>query len=196
MYQNMNDYEILYMVSEDSDSFEVLCQKYRPLIYKMVKEYQNTFKKYGYELDDLMQLGFIALYKSARLYNIYNQSMFFSYLKSAIYNIIVSELRKNTTSKKEMLNSALSYDAVLANTNCSILDFIGAKDNNWMDLNFKIMTFKNTLDFNLACVFELFYHGYKLNEIAILLDETIEIVKNDFKEIRKKALTYKCLFFN
>ena len=41
----MNDYEILYMVCEDNEyNFDILVQKYKPLIYKIVKNYVKFFK--------------------------------------------------------------------------------------------------------------------------------------------------------
>ena len=46
----MNDYEILYMVSDHEEvNFDILLHKYQPLIYKIVKEYERFFKKLGYE---------------------------------------------------------------------------------------------------------------------------------------------------
>ena len=87
----MNDYEILYMVCDNEEiSFDILVHKYEPLIYKIVKEYVKFFKKFGYELEDLMQLGYITLYKTARQYDIYNHSMFYSYFKQALNNMIIS----------------------------------------------------------------------------------------------------------
>ena len=38
MYRDMNDYEILYMVCDERENnFDILLQKYKPLIYKIVK---------------------------------------------------------------------------------------------------------------------------------------------------------------
>ena len=194
MYRNLNDYEIIYMVRESSDSFKVLYDKYKPLIYKIVKEYQNTFRRYGYEIDDLMQLGYIALYKSSRLYNDYSNSMFFSYLKKAILNVIITELRKNNTSKKEALNNAFSYDAMVPNTNCTYQEILMENKSRDKLLDIDIVSFKNTLEFTLACIFELYYHGYQLGEIAILLDEKKSFIEKSMHQIREQALTYKYLF--
>ena len=102
----MNDYEILYMVCEEEVSFDILVNKYRPLIYKVVKEYAKFFKKFGYELEDLMQLGYITLYKTSRKYDVYNHSMFYTYFKRSLMNMLITNIRINTTSKKETLNNA------------------------------------------------------------------------------------------
>ena len=93
MYKNMNDYELLYMICEGEEiNFEILVNKYKPLIYNKVKEYEKFFKKFGYELDDLMQLGYITLYKTSRKYDIYNHSMFYTYFKKALENMIISNI--------------------------------------------------------------------------------------------------------
>ena len=72
MYRNLNDYELLYMVCDENDSFDVLMKKYEPLINKVSRKYQHLSKRFGYELDDLMQIGYLALYKASSFYDIYN----------------------------------------------------------------------------------------------------------------------------
>ena len=80
MYRELNDYELLYMVCDSNENdFNILLVKYKPLIYKLVKDYIKVFKKFGYDLEDLMQIGYITLYKDSRLYDIYNHSIFYKY---------------------------------------------------------------------------------------------------------------------
>ena len=190
----MNDYEILYMVSDHSEeNFDLLLQKYRPLIYKIVKDYVKYFKKFGYELEDLMQLGYITLYKTSRKYND-DHSMFYTYFKQALTNAIVNSIRVNSTNKKEVLNKALSYDTLVPNTNVSYLDLLpGKKSTN--NIESELIVFKNSMPAILSYIFELFYNGYSKEEISILLDEDINDVKNNFLKIKEHALTYKYLFF-
>ena len=195
MYKDMNDYEILYMVCEDKeDNFDILYRKYQPLIYKIVKEYQRFFKRFGYELEDLMQLGYITLYKTFQKYDIYNDSMFYSYFKKSLHNMIVTHIRTNTTSKKEVLNRSLSYDTFIPNTDIQYIDILPDKNKIW-DLEDSLILFKNSMPVTLSYIFELFYNGYSKEEISVLLDESIEIIKNNFNKIKKHALTYKSLFF-
>jgi len=197
MYRNLNDYEILYMVGEESENFNILLEKYKPLIFKIVKDYINLFKKYGYELDDLMQLGYIALFRSSNLYSRYSDSMFYSYLKKAVMNTIITEIRRNNTLKRNVLNNAFSYDIEIPNTDLVYLDLFPSKNTseNTDLLNF-IVHFKNSLDFTLSCVFELLFTGFKDFEIAILLDENKTDILRYIKEIKAQALTYKCLFLD
>ena len=194
MYRNLNDYEILYMICEGEESnFEILVNKYKPLIYNAVKEYLKLFKKFGYDLDDLMQLGYITLYKTSRKYDIYNQSMFYTYFKKALENMIVSNIRINRTNKKEVLNRALSYDECIKDTQISYLEIFAS--NTKKDIESELVLFKNSMPAMESYIFEMFYNGYNKKEISILLDEDIEEIKKKFTRIKEHALTYKSLFF-
>ena len=191
----MNDYEILYMVCDERENnFDILVQKYKPLIYKIVKDYVKFFKKFGYELEDLMQLGYITLYQASSKYDIYNHSMFYTYFKKALTNTIIANIRINSTNKKEVLNKAISYDNFVPNTNVRYIDILPSK-RNILSLESELITFKNSMPAMLSYIFELFYNGYNKLEISILLDEDIDDVKNAFTRIKEHALTYKSLFF-
>ena len=196
MYRDLNDYEILYMVKDEQDNtFEVLVQKYKPLIYKIVYEYINYFKKFGYELDDLMQIGYITLYKASSLYDIYNNSMFYTYFKSSLKKAIITNIRNNLTNRRIVLNEAMSYDKDIPNTDISYLDLFSYKMHNEVNNSDELIIFKNSMPFDLANIFELLYNGYHMDEISILLDESTEIIRKMIKNIKEHALTYKYLFF-
>ena len=196
MYKGLNDYEILYMVcDQEEENFDILLDKYRPLIYKIVKNYSRFFKKFGYELDDLMQIGYITLYKTSSRYNIFGHSKFYTYFKKALTNAIINCIRTNSTSKKEMLNKAFSYDVIVPNSNTEYLDLLpGTKSIE--SLEDELIIFKNSMPIKLSYIFELFYNGYSKDEISILIDEDINEVKKGFIKIKEHALTYKSLFFS
>ena len=195
MYRNINDYEILYMVCDCKDNtFNVLLQKYQPLIYKQVKNYVKFFKRFGYELDDLMQIGYITLYKASYLYNdSYNSTLFYSYFKSALNNAILACIKLNTTNRKEVLNNVISYDVKIPNTGLYYIDLFQDK-NNSIDYSKELISFKNSMPFYLSWTFELFYNGYSKEEISIILDEKLDTIKGYFSKIKEHALTYKPLF--
>ena len=191
----MNDYEILYMVCEGEEiNFDLLVNKYRPLIFNIVKEYAKFFKKFGYEIEDLMQLGYITLYKTSHKYDIYNHTMFFTYFKKALNNMIISNIRMNTTRRKEILNQALSYDAYVPNTKIRYIDLLSDKKE-VNDINSELIIFKNSMPITESYIFEMFYNGYSKKEISVLLDEDINEIKRKFNKIKEHAFTYKSLFF-
>ena len=193
MYRNLNDYELLYMVCDENDSFDVLMKKYEPLINKVSRKYQHLSKRFGYELDDLMQIGYLALYKASSFYDIYNEAMFYTYFKTSLNNAFLACIKLNTTNKKEALNKALSYDIEISDGVCYLDLFSDKKVSR--DYSKELIVFKNSMPFISSCVFELFYNGYTKEEISLLLDEKISSIKKIFIEIRKHALTYKSLFF-
>ncbi len=195
MYRDLNDYELLYMVEDEKDSiFNILLEKYKPLIFKMVSPYVSLFKKFGYEIEDLMQVGYITLYKSSFLYHEYNEAMFYTYFKKSLNNAIFALVRFNSTNKKETLNRALSYDLELPNSDVRYIDLLSEK-NISADYTKELIIFKNSMPCELSWVFELLYNGYNKNEISILLARTTSDVKRIFTKIKTHALTYKSLFF-
>ena len=191
----MNDYEILYMVCDDREiNFDILMHKYKPLIYKMAKEYAKLFKKFGYEFEDLMQLGYITLFKTSKQYDVYNHAMFYTYFKKSLNNAIIDCIRKNTTNKKEVLNKALSYDTLVPNTNIRYIELLPDKKI-YKNIDSELIVFKNSMPAILSYIFELFYNGYNKKEISVLLDEDIKDIQTNFLRIKEHALTYKHLFF-
>ena len=94
-----------------------------------------------------------------------------------------------------MCNNAFSYDITIPNSNLSYIDLI--RDNNYQendDYIKLIINFKNSMSFELGCIFELFYNGYDYEEISLLLDKNDNELKNNMKEIKRHALTYRYLF--
>ena len=57
MYREIDDYEILYMIQENNDYYELILEKYKPLIITICKQRLNGIKEMGYELEDLMQIA-------------------------------------------------------------------------------------------------------------------------------------------
>ena len=191
MYRNFNDYEILYMICEGSD-FDILYKKYRPLIYKTVRNYLGLFKDYGYEIDDLMQIGYMTLYKASKFYN-YDNSLFYTYFLSSLKKALINEMKLNGTNKRKILNSACSYDNLIPNTDISYIDIIPDKEkSDYQEEKMKFITFKNSLTFDNSNIFEMYYNGFSINEISnILIMDKKEIMKH-LKEIRmqKKIKNY------
>ena len=195
MYRDLNDYELIYMVEDkNEDSFNILLKKYQPLIYKTVIGYSSLFKKFGYELSDLMQLGYMTLYKALHLYNSYNETWFYSYYKKSLINTMLHIIRENTTNKKEVLNNALSYDVPIPNSNMHYIDLL-KDDSIQFDYSHELVLFKNSMPVYLSWTFELLYNGFNKKEISILLDEKQESIKEHINHIKEHALTYKYLFF-
>ena len=192
MYKEYNDYEILYMIGEnDDDTFNLLYKKYYPLILKYARKYKNSFKKFGYELDDIMQIGYISLYKAVRKYKYYSENMFYTFLIKLLDNDYNIEYNKCSNYKNKCLNDSISYDKEITGTDLSILDIVGKYDFDYVedsDNYDKYLEFKNSLPFEASCNLELKISGYKDNEIEKLLDIKHEELLENYRVIKRFIL--------
>ena len=197
MYKNLNDYEILYLIKEENNEFNYLYSKYQPFIYNCVSKYTTFFKKYGYDLDDLLQIGYITLYKASRKYSESNSALFFTYFKRSIKNALINEIKLNSTLKKEVLNNAFSYDIKVNDSDITYLDLIPNKEDRISnELIVLLIKFKNSMPYEMSWVFELFYNGYSESEIGLLLNKDESTIKKYLGKIKSHALTYKYLFLS
>ena len=49
MYKDIEDQEILYMIEENNDNYELIYEKYKPLIITICQKRLNSMKDMGYE---------------------------------------------------------------------------------------------------------------------------------------------------
>ena len=62
MYKDHNDYELLYLVSENNeDAKEIFFDKYKSIVELKAKKLYPYVMNKGYELNDLIQEGMIGL---------------------------------------------------------------------------------------------------------------------------------------
>lgn len=191
MYRDLNDYEILYLVKENDDiDYAILYEKYRPLVYKIALKYKSIFKNFGYELDDLMQIGYMSLFNAIKHFES-DISLFYTYSLNVIEYGIINEIRKNNTNKRKVLNDSISYDVLVPNSNLSYIEIIPDTKENIYDINDnyeELIVFKNTLPFMVSCIFELKYEGFSDEEIALLLEISLKEVKKGIKLIKSQSL--------
>lgn len=184
MYKELDDYELLYMIMDNDDNYEIMQEKYKPYILNICKEYQKLGKKIGYELEDLMQVANLGLVDAIKSYKDNQNTIFFTYLSTCVKNRLNYEIRKNTSNKKIVLNESISYDEPIKGTDILILDTIPDKNSiNPLD-NLLIeerqndyINFINSLPFEVAVIYELKVNGFSFDEIA------------RFLEIDKKVIT-------
>ena len=193
MYRDLNDYELLYYVS-DSDDFEVMVLKYKPLMNKIINKYLNITRKYGYEYDDLYQICTYALYNTLKTYDENENNMFYTYLVKALENSIKNIIKENNRDKKKSLNESISYNSVIPNTDITYLelfpDYSIKPYDEELNRYQEYIDIKNSLSFNLACVFELMIDGYTSKEIKKLMELTCNEYNLYARKIRKQLFYY------
>ena len=185
-YKDINDYEIIYMVKEKEIDKDLLFCKYRPLIDKIATKYYKAIN-YGFiDKDDLIQEGFVALDNAIDAYND-EASLFYTFASICIKRHILTYIRKVNKSK-DLYNNTYSYNNDLGDKN--YLEVLESKSEypheeiiNTAYLD-KIRDIKNELSFLQASVFELRFNGFKIKEIAELLDITISNVNSVMRKVR------------
>ena len=91
MIKKYNDNELLYLISEnDEHAFELLCEKYHPLIVNRLRR----FKIHGKNFEDYYQECLMILNKCAKNYREDKCFTFNIYLDISIQNMIKNMLRK------------------------------------------------------------------------------------------------------
>lgn len=176
-YKNYNDYEIMYMISEnDDDALNILYHKYEPIVKSYAKKYSYVAKKYGLETDDLIQEGLYAIHKALSTYKDTHNTLFYTYVDFCIRGRMNNLLRLSNSKGAFSLNSSLSLNEIAAD-GCEYLQLVSDKNSinpqNEMVLFEKIQLIKTYLyglDIEDACILELKMNGFKTGEIAKLLE--------------------------
>lgn len=185
-YKTVNDYEVLYLVSEDKDmGYDILCKKYLPIIKSVANKYFNFARKKGAEYQDLIQEGYIGLNSAIVSYRSDLDVIFYTYASLCVERHIRTYCRSLSALKHEILNSSFPDDDYSSNI---------ISDDSYFGNFFKYSSqellkslFYSTYSFDLdtRCVFELRYNGFTYKEISILLDLSLSSVETKFSKARK-----------
>ena len=193
MYREIDDYEILYMIQENNDYYELILEKYKPLIITICKQRLSGIKEMGYELEDLMQIANMAVYEAIKTYSEYENAKFYTYVAKCIHNRLNTELRNNSSDKKKALNTAISYDANIPGTNTPLIDILEDKTviNPYQYLDIKELKEKyiyylNSLPFEVAGVYQLRLQGFNQSEIQTLLNINELAYERCLKTIKRR----------
>lgn len=187
VYKDLNDYEIVYLVSENNeDAKEVLFQKYYPIIIRLANNYRSEAKKCGLEIDDLIQEGYYGLSCAVNCYNPNKDAIFYTYAVMSIKSKMVNALRIANNKKSFCLNNYVSlFRKVDSNKDGMMVEFI--TDNNASypediltnnEIIFLLKDFLFSLDISNALVFELKLNGFNNSEIGHLMGITLKNIVN------------------
>ena len=84
MYNDISDDEIIYMIKEDEDYYDMMLQKYKPLALSICKKYLKNAKKIGYEIEDLMQIANMGMVDAIRNYRTQGNTSFYTFLLTCV----------------------------------------------------------------------------------------------------------------
>ncbi|MDO4431960.1 MAG: sigma-70 family RNA polymerase sigma factor [Aerococcaceae bacterium] len=105
----MDTNEALAVALQDywnEDQFDILFQRFTPLFKKCCHLYRIT----GFDYDDYLQEGRIALYKAIQQFDFERQSYFASFLQLVYKNHLYNLMRKETASKRGGAQGSLILD--------------------------------------------------------------------------------------
>ncbi len=193
-YKNMNDYELLYLISENDEfAREILINKYKPIVHFIANKYYKVNKSKGVELQDLIQEGYYALLKSTETYQPIKNNLFYTYTSVCIERTIQAFCRKLNTKKYEILNQSFSYEVCEPNSNQQYKNIISdtKEDEPFTkilieDFYQELNQLRLDLDTEYSEIFELRYNGFSYKEISILLDIKVSRVGKCLESVRKE----------
>ena len=197
MYKELDDYEILYLINDDENYYDILFKKYRPIIISLAKKYSLIAKNIGYEMEDLIQIGNVALMEAIHSYRDQKNALFYTFFIHCLNNKFKTELRNNDTNRKKVLNESVSYDAIVPGTDRPLVDFlVDQKVLNPIDsileeeLEIKYWNFLNSLPFEVSVAVEMQRIGFSIDEISKFLDVEKKIVLKFLNLARRRRFVY------
>lgn len=110
-YNDYNDSELLYYVSENNeDANELLFKKYEPLIKSMAKDMFKYCQNSGLEVNDLIQEGMVALNNAIEKYKEEKEVSFALFAKTCIKRRLISIVLATKRKKNIFLNNSISFE--------------------------------------------------------------------------------------
>ena len=190
-YKNYNDYELMYLISENNeDAYQTIFEKYQPLVFKEAIKYIFLSKKLGISEEDLIEEGKVGLYKAIEGYN--NEVEFFTFASICIKRSIFILLKKSSTYKQKILNEAIDINQ----DNDDSIYYQEEKDKDIVqnlineEFESKITKFKHKLNEQDSTIFELKYNGFTYKEISEILNLDKKYIDNRLLSIRNKLKKY------
>ena len=185
-YKTINDYETLYLISEDMDSsYNILFEKYFPIIKSLAKKYFSFVSNREAEYQDLIQEGYLGLNSAIVSFNQDSNTIFYTYACLCIERQMCTYCKMLAAQKHETLNSAVSEDKYSTNFIVDFSDDANFFDHTDNDIQNLLQCCFNSLDLDTSCVFELRFNGFSYREISQLLDISISNVDSKLSKARR-----------
>jgi len=197
MYKNINDYELLYLISEkDECAYNNIYKKYNEIV---AIEANKAYKKchyLGISIDDLYQMGLFGLTKAINNYKENEGILFYTCVCVYVNKEIQTFIRDKQRHKHRILSDSVSLDKEIDIDGTSLLELYSydadvPKDyDSYLNCK-KILDYKYHFSFINSQIYELRLNGFTNQEIAILLDIKYKKVDNaltNIKNLLKKNL--------
>lgn len=195
MYKDQNDYELLYLISENNEEAnEIFYKKYRPIIEIKANKMYPAIKNKGYELNDLIQEGMIGFSQALRDYKEQKNVTFYTFANLCINRQMLTFIRNINRQKHKILNDSISIDASYDQTGNPLMNSIvplnsSNPEDDFVNLETSeelLSKIYKELTKKQIEVFDLRMQGFNQTEIANLLNTTRKSVESSLSRIRIK----------
>ena len=181
-----NDYELLYMISEnDEDANSEIFKKYEPVITKYARKYEKLVEGKGIDYNDLFQEGLIGLNSAINNYKNQKNIKFSTFAFMCIERKILSAVKKVNRKKHSILNESFSIHYQLSDEKSEFEDILpydksGIEDILVMNENKELFLEKinSTLSKLEKKVYELRLRGYTQEEMALELNKSLKSIES------------------
>lgn len=171
-----NDYELLYLISEHSESaLEIMYEKYRPLIYARIRD----FKIAKSSVEDFFQEGLFVLHICINRFNDIYKKSFTRYFDICLQRKYLDLLRSNRN---------YFYNTDLYNS----LDILGEKKVEYTGVYVEAREFEKKLSKFERVIFQYKYiEDYSIKQMAEVLNIDCKKIYNALSRIKIKLDEHK-----
>ena len=201
-YNKMTDENLLKEAvnNEDKIALDCLIGRYKDVVSLKA----NKFFMVGSEKEDIMQEGYIGLYKAVKSYDVEKQNSFKTFAGLCIERQLITAVKNSNRQKHIPLNSSVSLNAsaYTEDEDTSIIEVldIAKNDEDPLEIITKREYFdlvEKNIDNNLSKfekqVLNLYKNGESYASIAEKLGSKVKSVDTAIQRIRKKALKIKAM---
>lgn len=194
-YKNENDYELLYLVSENNDDArDIFYSKYENVIKIKASKYKKYVESMGYDFSDILQEGRLGLTNAINSFKEHKDVQFHTFANLCIDRQLATFIRDISRDKHKLLNTSISLDSTTNSVGRPLTEIILDERNIDPELSFIEAEEKeelyNKIDDILTTtekdVFELRIQGFSYKEIANILDITPKAVDGTISRIKNK----------
>lgn len=199
MYKDENDYELIYMISENETAKDMFFEKYRPFIISKANKFYPLIKNGGYELNDLIQEGMIGLSQAINDFKEQKNVKFASFASVCIERQMITFVRDVNRKKHRILNSSLSIDSDTDKRGVPLMELIfdernGNPEDSFINIEEEdelLNKIKEILTDKEYEVFELKLEGFSYQEMACLLGVSLKSIDGSIRRIKSKLINFK-----
>lgn len=183
---------ILKAQNGDREAYEKIISHFTPYIKNIARKYFLL----NAEIEDLMQIGFLALCDAVNKYDVNSSASFKTFLYMCVQGDIKNAISKSNSLKHKALNESLSLEfgeseedswaVVLASNDDTPEEEVITKQK----VKKLISTLKQKLNENEKKIISLYLQGYRYAEIASEMNVTTKQVDNTLS--KAKRVLEKC----